>query len=295
MKQKKKHLLAAKQGRYGYIFCAPWIIGLLIYVAYPFYEAVHISFSKLTVGESGYLLDGVGFSNYKYAFGVHPQFTKYLISSFGNMFYQVPLVVIFSFFLASVVNMDFKGRGIVRSVLFLPVIITSGSLNGLLTSDYMSQMESGSSGTQLAAAFLNTVKDFDFPDALVSFLAQSVGKIYEITCMSAVPIVIFLAALQSISDSVYEAAYIEGASAWEVFWKIKFPLVSPHILVCVVYCIIDNLNTSSNPVVSTIKGTTYGAFEYGYGAAMSVAYMLIILLVLGVVYRIISKLVVYSE
>ena len=116
-----------------------------------------------------------------------------------------------------------------------------------------------------------------------------------LTVMSAVPIVIFIAALQAVPDSIYEAASIEGASAWEVFWKIKFPLISPHILVCVVYCIIDSLNNSANPVVSLVKDTTYAKIQYGYGAAMSVVYMLVTLLLVFVLYKGISKWVVYSD
>lgn len=298
MAKPRKALLSSRRNRYGYLFTLPWIVGLAVFVLYPVVEAVRISFAKLQVVETGYALPFVGWENYRYIFLVNTSYRQLLLQSLGKMLYSVVLVLIFSFFLASVLNMRFRGRGAVRSILFLPVIFTSGAIDKLMASDYMATVSDAtakSSGSELAGGFMNMIADFDMPPALVGFMESAVSQIYDITVMSAVPLVIFIAALHAIPDSLYEAAYIEGASAWEVYWKIKFPLVSPHILVCIVYCIIDSLNNAANPVIALIKKTTYEDIRYGYGAAMSLAYTVVTLVVVFLVYKIVSRWIVYSE
>ncbi len=295
MRNRKKNLLVQRRGKYGYLFAAPWIIGLVVFVIFPLIEAVRISFSKLSVGLQQYTLDFVGFENYRNIFLVDTEYRVTLLSSFSAILYQVPLVIFFSFFLASVLNMKFKSRGLVRSILFIPVVIASGTVDVLMKNDYLSTTAGSDAGTEQVEGIIHMISNFDMPLQIVTFLQRALQEVGTITTMSAVPIVIFIAALQAISDSIYEAAFIEGASAWEVFWKIRFPLVSPHILVCVIYCLIDSLNSAANPVVALIKQTTYTRIEYGSGSAMSVVYMLVTLLLVFLVYKVISRVVVYSD
>lgn len=298
MATKKHSSLIAKRNRYGYLFTAPYIIGLLAFVLVPLIETVRISFSTLTVGENRYELTPVGFENYSYIFTVDPDFRKHLLSSLQNMVMLVPVVVVFSLFIASLLTKAFHGRGLVRTILFFPVIIASGAVSNLADSDYMAGTVSSSTGTmgsELASSFLSMLGDLEISKTLVEFITTSVQGIYDIITMSAIPIVIFIAALNSISESIFEAAYIEGCSGWEVFWKIKFPLASPQILTCIVYCIIDNLNSSANPVVNTIQSVTYEQWKYGLGGAMSFTYAIIMLAILAVVYKIVNRFIVYTE
>ena len=245
-----------------------------------------------------YELIGTGFENYLYIFTVDPNFRQYLLTSLKEMITSVPIVILFSFFMASILTVEFRGRGFVRTVMFLPVIITSGAVDQLISKDYLAGTvtdTASSKGGELANSVLTMFGEVNLSDALIGYLSDAIEGIYDITVMSAVPIVIFIAALNSISSSVFEAAYIEGATKWEVFWKIKFPISSPQILTCVVYCLIDNLNDSSNPVIAAIKSTTYDQWKYGRGAAMSLSYMLIIFVILLLVYRIIAKRITYIE
>lgn len=297
---KKKSSLYARKSIYGYVFILPFIVGLAIYFVTPMMSAVSFALSKLTVNTTGYELEFVGFENFRHAFLVDVNFRKLLLSSLSEMLVNVPLVVIFSFFLASVVSMEFKGRGLVRTILFLPVITSSGAVAILTAQDYMSIMMSTSdkytsAGGGLASVFVSAVSQMELPAGIIEFLVSSVNRVYDIVVMSAVPVVIFIAALQSIPDALFEASYIEGASKWEVFWKIKFPMISPHILVCVVYCIIDSLNSASNVVISNIKTVTYSEFNYGLGSAMSFSYMAIIIVILMITYGIISRKVFYND
>ena len=299
---KNKMGLVEKRNCYGYLFSLPFIIGFIVFVLVPLISSINISLSKLTVGENGYILEFIGLENYNNAFLVDPTFRQQLVTSVTEMLTSVPITAMFAFFVASILTMEFKGRTVARAILFLPVAISSGIIDNLVSGDYMNNMvlsggkySADGLGVGIAGAFIQLISDMQLPTEFVDFLVSSVEGIYSITAMSAVPIVIFMAALQSVPESVYEASYIEGATKWEVFWKIKFPLVSPHILVCVVYCVIDMLNNSSNIVIKAIKSVTYTEFNYGLGTAMSVAYTVIILLILFIVYRLISKRVIYAE
>lgn len=262
-------------------------------------QALNFSLSRLSVTESGYELEFLGLENYSYIFSVDPTYRQLIVNSVANMFISVILIVPFSFFLASVLNTTFRGRGLVRSILFLPVIISSGIVQSIDSDNFMMRIaqsgDKSSGGSDIALLFKNTLSALELPTGILDFIVSSANQIYYIVVMSAVPIVIFIAALQSISPSIYEAAYMEGATQWEVFWKIKFPLVSPHILVCVVYSVIDTLNNSANPVIQKIKDVTYTKFDYGLGTAMSFTYMLLIMIILSVIYVFVSKRVIYSE
>ena len=106
---------------------------------------------------------------------------------------------------------------------------------------------------------------------------------------------IFLAGLQSISPAIYESCSIDGASSWETFWKITFPMISPMILVNAVYTVIDSFTSADNNVMRYID-TIY---EEGDGmvksSAMSWIYFLIVLILLGIVGGIISSFIFYQR
>lgn len=293
----KKPNLIKKRNSFGYFFISPYLIGLLFFIAIPLVEAIKISFSELTVSDSGYNLVSIGFENYKHIFAVDPNFRVYLVNSLKSMVMQVPVVILFSFFMASVLTTEFRGRGAVRTIVFLPVIITAGAVEKITNVDYMADTVTNTAveGDAASNMFLSLLSGLNVPDGIIDFLLASVEGIYDIVVLSAVPIVIFIAALNSISESVFEAAHVEGATNWEIFWKIKFPISTPQILTSVVYCIIDSLNNASNPVVSAIKYATYEKWKYGHGAAMSFSYMLIIFVILIVVYRVIAKRVTYLD
>ena len=301
-KNKRPSKLLSRRNAYGYLFIAPFLIGLVIFVIVPFIEATRMAFSELEIGVKGYELTNIGLDNFDNIFfkEIGVTFKPVLLSSITDMLINVPLVVFFSFFIASVLNTEFKGRGVARSMLFLPVIITSGVITNLTKEDYMTRMMgsgskySSTAGGRLASAFINMISSMQLPQSLLDFIISSVGRVYDITVMSAVPIVIFLAALQSISPSLFEASYIEGATQWEVFWKIKFPMISPHILVVVVYCIIDSFNNISSSMIKMIHTTIFEQLSYGWGIAMIFSYMAIVVVILAIVYWFISRFVRYT-
>ena len=228
MSQKRKAVsFEKKQNRNGYLYCMPFIIGFLVFVAYPLFKVVVFSFNELTVGAETYETTWVGLTHYNRIFFVDPDFRKTVLSSVRDMVINVPVVVLFSFFIASILNQKFVGRTVFRTILFLPVILASGMVDYLTAGDFISSnMQnigslSENSGSVFSGGLTQLLTEMNIGKSFVDFIDGLVGRISDITTMSAVPSVIFLSGMQSISPSIYEASYIEGASAWYVFWKIS--------------------------------------------------------------------------
>lgn len=301
--RRRSRSLEVKQRRMGYVFVAPLIVGMLAFVAFPVIQSLFFSFSKLNVVASGYKLDFLGIENYRYIFAVDPDFRTMVIRSLRDMLINVPVVILFSFFVASLLNQKFHGRSLVRAILFLPVIIASGVVESVDKADAFSSMISSGSqaagtaavGEQLSEKLILYLQQLNISPQITNFIIDTVSRVYDIAIMSAVPIIIFLAGLQSVSPSLFEASYIEGATKWEVFWKISLPMVSPLILVAVIYCIIDSFTNVSNPVISRIHSSAYDSLNFGLSSAMAWSYMLIILVVLAIVYKLVSRFIFYHE
>lgn len=303
-KKKKKIGLKKKQARTGLLFVSPFILGLLIYFIMPVIQSIQFSFSNIVVTGSGFTQEFIGLQNYSRAFNIDPNFRQLLVSSILEMSYSVPLIVIFSFFASTLLNRPFKGRGLARTVFFLPVILTSGVILAIENSNMLigmaqetvsqaGQMESttGFQSIQLRVLLLQSGLNQQF----VGYILNAIDSIYDVITASGVQILIFLAGLQSIPGSLYEAAVVEGASGWEMFWKITFPMVSPLILVNVVYSIVDSFTKPTNAMILAIQETAFELSYYGYSAAMSWIYFGIVLLMLGLISLILSRYIFYHQ
>ena len=133
------------------------------------------------------------------------------------------------------------------------------------------------------------------PPQLVLYVIAAIDQIYDIIISSGVQILIFLAGLQTISPSLYEASNIEGATGWENFWKITFPMVSPLILVNILYSVIDNFTHPANQVMQMIRDIAFFRNEYGLSATLAWIYFLVIFVILTIVMWVISRNVFYQE
>lgn len=288
-----------KRKKLGYIFIAPFIVGMVLFILVPVITSLSYSFSNMQITATGYELKFVGIENYRKLLMVDPSYRKLLLSSLGDMLVNVPLVVIFSFFIASILNTKFVGRGLVRGIFFLPVILSAGIYVQLAQADQMSQMMAqnmgGTGDTSMANAFVNMLTALNLNEGIISFLVGAVSRISTIVSMSAIPIVIFLAGFQSISPSIFEASYIEGATKWEVFWKVSVPMVSSLILVSVIYTIVDSFTNSSNAMISRSHNITFKSFDFGTGSAMMWIYMLMVFLIIFIVYKLINKHIFYYD
>ena len=304
MRRKKKRLsLTARRSVYGYLFILPWLVGFCVFYLRSLFMSFQFSLSELTVNPGGgYTLDFVGFENFIYAFRVHGTFKQVLTTSVGNMLIDVPLITFFSLFMAILLNNKFKGRTLVRAIFFLPVILNSGAIMDAM--DLARTMMSGgisSSSAEMAQEVAGSGISLDYyiqmfaalglPDMIIEYVAGAVGRISDIINASGVQIIIFIAALQSIPGSMYEVAKIEGATAYETFWKVTFPMVMPHIITNVVYTVIDNFAVSE--VVDLAYKTAFTDNNYGLSSVMSIVSTLITCLILVLVCRFIQKRTFY--
>ncbi len=304
MQRKRKKLsLTTKRSITGYLFILPWLVGFIWFYARSLFMSVQFSFSNLTVNPGGgYTLDFAGLGNYIYAFRVHGSFKQILTTSVGNMLIDVPLITFFSLFMAILLNKNFKGRTLVRAIFFLPVILNSGAIMDAM--DLARTMMSGgisSASAEMAQAtagngvsiqyYVQMFASLGLPDQIIEYIMGAVSRISDIINASGVQIIIFIAALQSIPGALYEVAKIEGATAYETFWKVTFPMVMPHIITNVVYTVVDSFADSD--VVDLAYETAFTNNNYGLSSVMSLVSTLITCLILILVCRLIQKRTFY--
>ena len=301
-RQKKKKTLAFKNAVAGYLFILPFILGFILFMVVPLFSSLRMTFNDVTpVAGEGVKMAWVGIKNYKDAFTVDPEFVPYLLSELLRMVINTPATLIFSFFIALLLNQNFKGRGFVRAIFFLPVILSSGVIVGIeynneLLND-MKEMISETSNDASVTGVLESIlvtSDSSPMSKMFQYVFDIINRVYDIAIASGIQIIMFLSALQTISPSMFEAAKIEGCTAWESFWKITFPMVSSMILVNVVYTVIDFFLKTDNQVMTKISEEV-GKLSYGFSSAMAWIYFLCVILILGIVSLIISKRVYYYE
>lgn len=296
----RKLSLEQKNRYYGLYFILPWFIGFLFLFMIPLLSSFRYSLSNLQVTDEGFSLKFIGLSNYQEALLSHESYVRVLTESVMNIAINTPLVIIFSLFFAVLLNQKFRGRVIARAIFFLPVILASGIIASIENGDLMqSVVRSANDTTGGGLSFMKNLEltvmlvESGINITLVEYLTGAVSRIYEIVSQSGVQILIFLAGLQSISPSLYEAAKIEGSTGYEAFWKITFPMISPLILTNLVYTIINSF--ISDDTSRLVVDTAFKSFDFGLSAAMAWMYFAVIALVLWVTTLIVSRKVFYQD
>ncbi len=282
----------------GILFTLPFALGFLLFFLYPFFQSIVFSVSDLRITQQGFELTFVGLKNYLHSLTVHPTFVRVFVETVGKMLAEVPLILVFSFFAALLLNQKFKGRWIARVIFFLPVIMGAGIILTMEQTDYMMILQSSPVSDPTAMSG-TTLRDLLFqtrlPEQLLEYIVNAVDQIPLIIRASGIQILIFLAGLQSISPALFEAADVEGATKWESFWMITLPMMGPLILTNVVYSIIDSFVSPHNELVVLIRASAFGGAGYGVSLAMSWIYFASILLILAITTRIIAKNIFYHE
>ncbi len=298
---KKLHMsYEKKKGLYGYGFIALWFVGALMFFIIPVLKSFYYSFNDVTP-ETGYLLiKWAGIANYKRAFMTDPTFRQYLVDALKDMAFNLPVIIIFSMFVAIIINQKFRGRTFARAVFFLPVIIATGPVYAIITGNL--ETSGNSSAEQFSTMFETDMVDqllefvgiYGFGSTFTEMLTELTSDILNLVWKCGIQIIIFLSALQGIPTSAKEAAAIEGATSWEFFWKITLPYVSPMILVNIVYTVIDAFTDPTNEVMARVL-EVQSDWQYGYSAAMAWSYFGIILVALGIIFAIMKNLVWYDD
>lgn len=289
----------------GWLFVSPFLIGFALYFFWVLFDSLRYSFSSVKLGATCEV-NFVGWSNYIYAFRGHPTFVRALIESIGGMLASIPVVLVFSLFVAVLLNQSLPGRAAFRAIFFIPVIVSVGLIeaadsgNTVLSS--MSSLSAIETGSEAVAGGLFTLADvqqtlqsLNFSPHLIAYVAGAVNNIMTVVNQSGVQIIIFLVGLQSISPSIYESAVMEGATGWETFWKITFPMISPMILVNLFFSVVDSLTRNSNSIMGLIRGLGIAGGKTGEASAMSWIYFLVISLLLAIVALICRRLVFYQN
>ncbi len=243
----RKRILSYEKvkSRYGYVFISLWMVGFALLALLPFMNTIIYSFCAVTVNPGSLVLEPVGLNNYNDLLFKDASYLPYLSMTVSNAAYKTPLIVLFSMFVGLLLNQKFKGRSLVRGIFFLPVIVMSGPVRKLLTNDSVFNM--GMSGEQKGSAMLEITSAADVLEAvgmnpLVSdYIVDIVNQVFNLSWSSGIQILIFISALQSVPDTYYEVASIEGATGWEAFWKITVPSIAPMTVVAIVYTLIDML------------------------------------------------------
>jgi len=297
----RRMTLAQKRGLLGFTFILPWLIGFLFLFAAPLIQSVNFSFNELKVAPGGYELNFIGLKNFNEALFVDANYNRILTESVTDMAWNVPMILFFSLFSAVLLNQKFRGRAVARAIFFLPVILASGAIVAAETAGLISMTGSSEIAEELGEmqsgfdtlSFIFLLDNAGMPEWFINYLVDAVTRIYEIIRSSGVQILIFLAALQSVPPTMYEVAKMEGATAYESFWKITFPMVSPLILTNVIYTIIDSFADST--ITQTIYVTAFRAQNFGLSAAMSWLYTLVVGIILVVIGVLISRRVFYHN
>ncbi len=301
MRKHKANGLIEKRARMGYFFVLPFIIGFLAFTVYPLIQSMFFSFQDITYNMDGYHTQPVGIEHYTYLLVKDPSYRLLLLNSLKDMLLNVPLIVFFSFFAANLLNQKFRGRLLARAIFFLPVILASSSVLGMNVDAIMASASGGTGIGETARETVNLsmqmqtfLKSVNLPGGFTDYVISGVKRITTIISASGVQILLFLAGLQSVTPSQLEAAHMQGANSWEIFWKITVPIVSPILLVSTLYTVIDSFTANSNPVIQAVQGK-YAGLQFGMGSAMSWLYILVVFLIIGLVYGLLSKVVFYQD
>ena len=299
-KQSKVAGLQRRKAISGYLFIAPFIIGFLAFMVKPLFQSLFLSFCTGEVSPNGIHNVFKGLANYIQAFTIDTEFNRLLVEEISRMCINSLAIMVFSFFVALILNQKFKGRALVRAIFFLPVILSSGVIlgvesNNALLASVQNMVEETTSTTSVTDAIKSILLTSGIGASAFEKVFDIVDGIYDVAIASGIQIIIFLSGLQTISTNMYEAAAIEGCTAWESLWKITFPMISSLFLVNWIYTIVDFCMRSDNQVMEKISDQMIQYINYGFASAMSWIYFLIVIVIIGVSSFIISKGVYYYD
>lgn len=280
----------------GFTFLIPFLLGFIMFFAYPLGMTVFYSFQEITVPDGGRMaFEYIGGQNYVDLFASvlstdNQPIMRVLTDENTNVLINLPLITLLSLFLALLANRKFKGRAIVRMIFFLPIILGLDVVTDMLTvstgSDWVQAGGGLFSQSMVAMALMRYTA---IPATYLTSIINFVENIFSIISRCGVQTLVFLAALQSISPSMYEVAKIEGATAYETFWKVTIPSILHIVMFVIVYTIVDLFLTSR--IAEEAYALAFTKNEIGVGSALSVIYIFNVTLMLGIALLVMRKVV----
>lgn len=299
-KRKRRLSYQRRKAYYGYGFISLWMIGTLMFFLIPLGKSLWFSFNNVKIEPGQLVTEWIGVNNYKYIFSVDPDYAGYLQMTLTETLWKTPLILIFSLFIAVVLNQRFRGRTLARAIFFLPVIIVTGPVFKIINGDMSSTgntVQQGQSSTMFKTDLVGELMQFlgiyGISDKMGAVISAVADNIFGIVWSSGIQILLFLAALQNIPPSAKEAAQLEGATAWEYFWKITLPYVSPFILANFIFTVIDSFTSPMNLVMKRLTEAR-SQWMFGEASAMAWVYFAVILAAVGIVSAIMNRFIHYE-
>ncbi len=275
-KKVKPGRLATRDAITGILFISPWLIGACIFLAYPLINSFWYALNNIRITPLGKNFTFLGTGNFTQILFADTDFPTLLIQYITSTVISVPIIVVFALIIAMMLNQNIKAKGFFRLIFFLPVIIVSGPILGMLTAQGAGSITA--IDTQAITNIMYDMLPYYFAEPVADIFANMVTILWY----SGVQILIFLSGLQKIDRSMYEAAKIDGGSGWECFWKITLPMIKPLILLNCVYTIVFISNNNQNEIIELIKNAMFSGTKekgYGYAAAMAWMYSLVVIII----------------
>lgn len=318
-KKRRGASLIERRDRLGWVFILPFLIGLVFLYASVIWESFTYSFAKYNtipaIRGGGYSLTFVGFDNFasqlmKTVDSEGKTFLELIFTSFAAQIVDIIIIIMFSLFIAVLLNQKMIGRTAFRAIFFIPVVVGAGIIAKIDSTaseilDAMSSLEGidmgtanggeGASGLVSAMDVNMLLGSLGLPSTFTDIIITLVENIYEIVNRAGVQMLIFLSGLQSISPAIYESCSIDGATAWETFWKITFPMLSPMILVNAFYTIIDSFTAESNEVMLAIIEISPNGVPSGEQSAAAWTYFGLVIVSLLLVAFLFRNFVFYNR
>lgn len=283
-KLKRARGIEELKSRYGLMFILPWIIGLIIFFFVPIIQSLIYSFCSVIVTSNGVKTTWVGIDNYRELLKADPNYTTWLGESIGDFAYSLPIILVLSLILAIMLNQNFRGRVFFRALYFLPVIIATGKVMSFVfatTDENLTEMgvSSGMASGMIQVSDLTTA--LNMGTEIATFISDAINNIFNLVWSCGIQIVLFLAGLQSIPATLYEASKVEGATKWEEFWFITFPMLSRITLLVGVFTMVELFINERAPMIEQVYGKMRGG-QYDIPSAMIWFYFLVACAIMGV-------------
>ncbi len=294
---KKRTRLPFEQRRqyYGLGFLAPWIIGAAVFFVFPLISAVYLVFCDVTFSSNGMVTKFTGLENIRTVFLTQAYPIQWIADSIGTTLINLVLITVMSLFIAVLLNQEFKGRAVARTVFAIPIIVASGALMQLFKSDLSASSMMDEATTIFQGTGLEQILvSFGLGEEFITTFVGLVNNALDIIWRCGVQTLLFLSGMQSIPTYLNEVSDIDGATAWQKFWKITFPLITPFLIINAVYTIVDSSTYYDNAVMKEV-GWKFDALKLGYCNTLSFGYCIVVLIMVFVVYKILSKRVVYLD
>lgn len=291
MKNKKRKGIDSLKNKYGQLFTTPWFIGIILFFIIPMVQLIYYSFTEITIVPDGVNLVYVGFKNYKEILFTDPDYTNYLKSSITYFLYSLPIILLLSLVLAIFLNQKFRGRLFFRALFFLPVIIASGSVITWLfktTSSDLNNLGVSESYTASMFSVNDIVGWLQINGQIAEYITSTISKIFDLIWSCGIQTVLFLAGLQAVPRSLYEASKVEGATKWEEFWFITLPMLSRVILLVGVFTMVELITSVRSTLVSRIYNMM-SAGIYDTTAAMLWFYFIVACGIMGIILLIYNR------